>query len=552
MKTIVTIEADFERSPIGTVSRLADDLAGTPVLRRTVERALGAEKPSSVHVIVRAEQRSRAAELVGDLNVRIESHEAEASPGAELARTARKWSLDGWRGGIGGACWFDEGTHAAVLAALGKREGADGVAIVPAAAALIDPVMLDAMIDQFESIADTHRLTFAAAPPGLAALLVRADLLDELANAGQPISHLLAYRPEDARGGYLNTQYCHQTPTLVAGTSARLLADTDRGVEALNAVLKHAGNGTATTPAADRICEWLQTRTPDRAALPREVELELTTEDQLRDTQLRPRGDAVPRRGPVDLAVVRRLVDELRTVDDALLVLGGFGEPLLCPQLPEILEICRPAHGSDGDGVFGLTVRTNGLALDRPAVEQLAAHRVDVVLVTLDAHSGETYRAVHGIDEFARVTANLEGLMQWRQQARCVRPLLVPELMKARETFDDMEAFFDHWIGRVGSAVIRGYSHCAGQLPDRAVMNMAPVHRCACRRLTSRCLVLADGRVVACDQDFAGRQVMGDLTRESLHAIWTGQQATQLHACHVTSELAGLPLCPQCDEWHRP
>ena len=71
MKTIVTIEADFERSPIGTVSRLADDLVGTPVLRRTVERALSAERPSSVHVIVRAEQRSRAADLVGDLNVRI-------------------------------------------------------------------------------------------------------------------------------------------------------------------------------------------------------------------------------------------------------------------------------------------------------------------------------------------------------------------------------------------------------------------------------------------------------------------------------------------------
>ncbi len=552
MKTIVAIEADFERSPIGTVSRLADDLAGTPVLRRTVERALGAERPVSVHVIVRADQHDRAAELVGDLNVRIESHEAGTPPGAELARTARKWSLDGWRGGIGGACWFDEYTHTAILAALGKREEADGVAIVPAAAALIDPVLLDAMIDQFESIAETHRLTFAAAPPGLAGLLVRPDLLDELTTAGRPISHLLAYRPEDARGGYLNTPYCYQTTTLVAGTSARLLADTDRGVETLSAVLKHAGNGTITAPGAERICEWLNARPPDRAPLPREVELELTTEDQLRDTQLRPRGDAVPRRGPIDVAVVRRLVDELRTFDDALLVLGGFGEPLLCPQFAEILEICRPTQGSDGDGVFGLTVRTNGLALDRPALERLAAHRVDVVLVTLDAHSAETYRAVHGTDAFACVNANLEGLMQWRQQTRCVRPMLVPELIKARETFDDMESFFDHWIGRVGSAVIRGYSHCAGQLPDRAVMNMAPVQRCACRRLTSRCLVLADGRVVACDQDFAGKQVLGDLTRVSLHAVWTGQQAKQIHACHVTGELAGLPLCPRCDEWHRP
>ncbi len=39
MKVIAAIQADLESTPIGTRSRLADELGGVPILRRTVERA---------------------------------------------------------------------------------------------------------------------------------------------------------------------------------------------------------------------------------------------------------------------------------------------------------------------------------------------------------------------------------------------------------------------------------------------------------------------------------------------------------------------------------
>ena len=38
MKVAAVIQADLIETPLGTRSRLADELAGAPVLRRTVER----------------------------------------------------------------------------------------------------------------------------------------------------------------------------------------------------------------------------------------------------------------------------------------------------------------------------------------------------------------------------------------------------------------------------------------------------------------------------------------------------------------------------------
>lgn len=70
-------------------------------------------------------------------------------------------------------------------------------------------------------------------------------------------------------------------------------------------------------------------------------------------------------------------------------------------------------------------------------------------------------------------------------------------------------------------------------------------------------LILADGRVVACDQDFAARHVLGDLARQDLRDVWSGRPApgsayAALRQAHDRGDYSELPLCGRCVEWHRP
>ncbi|MBN1341238.1 MAG: SPASM domain-containing protein [Phycisphaerae bacterium] len=544
MKVIAAIEADLTTSPLGTTSRVADDLLGNPVLRRTVMRLRECKQLSSVYVITTPEQREDVAALVAGLDVGIETHAVGAPRYQERVRRSRKWALDSWRGGIGGLCCFDESIHAGALAALGQREGADVVASVPAAAVLIDPGMLDAMIEHMGALEHDTRIVFSQAPPGLAAVLNRPSLLEDLHRAGAPPGAVLTYIPDNPQLDLTTKPCCYSVPGPVVETAARVLADTQRGMELVTEALQALGENDLT---AERVCRFAAARRAGHLdRLPREVEIELTTDDQLGETTIRPRGERVPRRGPLGVDLVGRIVTELMQYDDSLVVLGGFGEPLLHPELAAILAVCR------GAGVFGLTVRTNGLALRGEAIDALIDHDVDVVNVLIDAHSAETYRALHGADGFDQVTGNIEALRQRIIERGAHGPLIVPEMTKLRMTLPEQEPFFDDWIRRVGWANIISPSRFAGQMPDVAVMGMAPPKRWPCGRLWSRAVVLADGTVVTCDQDFSGRQVVGNVREASLESIWTGERLASYRQAHVEGALGDLPLCPACGEWHRP
>ncbi len=183
-----------------------------------------------------------------------------------------------------------------------------------------------------------------------------------------------------------------------------------------------------------------------------------------------------------------------------------------------------------------------------------------MVSVTLDAAGRDTYKNVHGRDTLEAVIGNLERLVQARtgqpvggpNRPPAVAPLVVPEMVKCRETLPEMEAFFDGWIRKVGWAVLVGYNHYGGRLEDRSVMDMSPPTRTACRRLGTRCLVTADAEVLLCDQDFAAQRPVGKLGEKTLGSIWRGSVFAGAREAHARGHYDRVPLCGTCQEWHRP
>ena len=169
MKITGVIAVDMERSPIGTRSRLADDLLGRPVLRRTVERVARTETLADLYVLCPANQAAKVRPLLEGLDVKLETHDVGPAPYHALVRASRVWGLSGWRGGVGSLCVFDEDFHAPLLDALAKRTGADALVSIPAAAPVIDAEMLDAMTRHHQENHEAARLTFVQALPGLAA-----------------------------------------------------------------------------------------------------------------------------------------------------------------------------------------------------------------------------------------------------------------------------------------------------------------------------------------------------------------------------------------------
>lgn len=384
--------------------------------------------------------------------------------------------------------------------------------------------------------------------PGLTPVVLGTSLLSDLVRGGVPFGRAVAYCPA-APVRDITAQPCFwAAEAMIAHAVGRCIVDTDSARERVEAILRDLGNDPrdARSPNARDVSRWLTEHRWEPGSLPREVEIELTTASNLPQSTLRPRGEVTGRANPMSDDVFGRLIDELASRDDSRIVLGGCGDPLCHPRWKEYLAICCT------QGIFALAVRTDGIDLSLPAIDCLLEQRVDVLNVLLDAAHPETYQRLHGAAMLSQVHENIRQVIAALHRRQQARPLIVPELLKTAENLDEMELFYDHWINEVGTAVIAGPSHYARQWPDRAVMNMAPPTRLACRRLFDRCLVLSDGRITLCDQDFLGLHPVGGIPQDTLNQAWRGQTIEAIRIGHRQGDYTGMSLCPPCDEWHRP
>ncbi len=547
MKLVAALVADFESTFLGGRSRLLRPLGDSTVLGHALRRLARVEGVAQRVLCVRPRdaapaQAALAASGVGD-RVELLPIDAGRRPRRELFRSARKWNLASWRGGPLSATWFDEYVEPTCVAQIMDACDAAAVLIADGHQPLLDPAIGHAMLSHFRNNEKEARLVFTQAPPGLAGVLLTRSAIGDLLERQIPLGILLGYRPEMPQGDPITRVACLQLPAHIAQTQARFVADTQRASNLIEQAVGELG------PDADAsaICLWTRGADRDRAgSLPLEVEIELTTDDPLPETILRPRGPRVPRRCIENLDALARVAAELATLDDRLVFLGGLGDPLLHPQFAEVLGIVRRA------GICGLGVATTGAALSDSAFEALFEHRVDLVQVLLDAHGRETYARVHRRDAYDAVMANIARIEAARRERVRPQPLILCSLTRHQETIGELEPFFDHWTRAAGTALISPYRTFGGRLPADSLISVTPPVRQPCRRLSHRLVLLADGTVRACDERIDDSIVLGYWNAQSLSEIWTGPELAKLRARHASGDLREIPQCTACDQWFRP
>ena len=562
MKTLGLMMTDLRTSATGLPARTSAELAGQSVLRRSVARALAARSLANVAILAPADQHDRIRQLLGELasaprlllaELPADRRAAFGSFDPARVRLARRWSLAGWRGGISGACWFDEMLAPVAMSDLARREQADAVVLLSPDAVLLDAALVDATVAQGELVRELYRLAISQAPPGLGAACLGADLLAELANAGQSVGRVLAYDPAARQNDVATKEACVKLPIEAIACPHRFLADTARSFALLEQLIARCGDSPTVAQSASAANAIFEGQ-PER--WPAEIDFELTTDRPVADS-LRPsrapvsavEPPLVPIRGPVDDPTVERVCESLRSMaaDDIVVTLAGFGDPLLHPNVLAIAERLKTA------GALAVAVRTSGVGLTDDCIARLIDSAVDLVCVELDAATRESYRALKSADCFDAVTAGMNKLLEARQRRNQPGPLLVAEMVKCPATLAEMEEFFDRWR-LADEAHLAGLHEYGGQFrsPAGPGWPTCSPRRGPCRRIDRRMTVLADGTVPICDIDFQAGRPIGRLAGHRLDEIWLGPEMSRLRRDHHQLNLADWPLCQACDQWNRP
>ncbi len=479
---------------------------GRPVLRWTLDRLKQCKTPIRNVVLCWDDQAEPLRQVSGNHAVIHACGVRHAVASLDSVSASRRWA-DGWRSGPYGTCAFDAGFDAASILQALDDDSAEAVLLVDPAAAMIDPALIDQLCHHARN-APSAEIVFAQAAPGLCGVILRPALIRRLAQAKLHPGRLLHYMPQQPAPDPIAGIGCLPVAMPVARSTGRFLIDSERQASRLEHLISR---GELMDVDALQLVE----RSASGAIgdlLPREIVLELTTQRHSKPI-FSPLASRPVERTALSLTQAQKLFDETGRCDDIRLTLGGIGDPLLHPQAVEMIQLAHDA------GLAAIHLETDLLGLSPEVIATIASLPIDIISLHLPAMTRQTYAAVMGIDGFENVIANLRLLATARQQRKAGVPLIVPTFTKCQINLGEMELWYDHWLNTFGSAVIVGPRDFNRQIDYVGVCDMNEQHRAAQQRL-KQLMILSDGRVVASEDDFEGRQNLGNVSSQSIAQIW--------------------------------
>lgn len=145
--------------------------------------------------------------------------------------------------------------------------------------------------------------------------------------------------------------------------------------------------------------------------LPSHVQIEITTFCNM-DCLSCGRRHIVDKGRHMPFEAFRHIYDQIRPVN---INLSGLGEPLLHPDLFEIIRYCKH-HGSVVNFPTNLSLPHSGV------LENLVRSGVDQIKVSIDAASAAAYQAVRGQDKFDQVVENVRTLSRLKEEIGSCHP----------------------------------------------------------------------------------------------------------------------------------
>jgi radical SAM protein with 4Fe4S-binding SPASM domain len=240
----------------------------------------------------------------------------------------------------------------------------------------------------------------------------------------------------------------------------------------------------------------------------------------------------------MDLNLFDRLMKEVGPYL-LMLALWAWGEPLLHPEIEGILSIVRQYPAA-------VLLSTNGQNLNQKRIlEAIQKYPPTYLIVAMDGLRDETNSLYRKGARLAPLLEGVQALSQWKQQTGSSLPVLHCRFLAMKHNEHEISELRQFAIGNGFDMVsIRGLSIIdsseeahrsllaeSEHLRPYAYRDGMRVHRTdfICQHAFSFPTVLADGTVVACEQDFNATQAFGVFSdQRSFRNIWFGPEAAAI------------------------
>lgn len=251
-------------------------------------------------------------------------------------------------------------------------------------------------------------------------------------------------------------------------------------------------------------------------------------------------------KGVMVMDTFKRIVDEAASCGIKKVGLSFMGEPFLEKTIFNRIMYVKEKG-------LQTVFNTNASLLSEDKVKLLIESEADEIIVSIDAFKKETYEKIRiGLD-FERVVANIRQLMTSRKKMNAKHPLVTLAYIVLRENRGEEGLFYNYWRDKVDNIMITFPRDWAGQ---KNVLSNSGVHirrdlpiKNPCDNLWKDLVILHDGNVVLCCNDYDGKVIMGNILKQGIMGVWNGETFRYYREMHMNDRRDELPLCNQCSKY---
>lgn len=256
----------------------------------------------------------------------------------------------------------------------------------------------------------------------------------------------------------------------------------------------------------------------------------------------------IPQKGTMAFSLYKRIIDSGVAVGVFNVILTLTGEPLLHKQLVEMIRYAK-------DKRFRVMLSTNCTLLTPSISEALIKSGLDEIILSFDTANKDLYEDYRRGARFDEVLNNILTFLEIRKRMKSYTPFPVMQnLQKFNPEKANPQIERDFWklFGKYDIWIIPKYfSNWSGimtqekELYDESGISLHSQYK-LCLTVYQRIVVSWDGKVLSCCNDFQRRQIMGDMTYQSIVEVWNGPALVDLRKKIACRQYKELPLCRTC------
>jgi pyruvate-formate lyase-activating enzyme len=218
------------------------------------------------------------------------------------------------------------------------------------------------------------------------------------------------------------------------------------------------------------------------------------------------------------------------------------GEPLMNKNVREYVKYA-------GDiGYEYIYITTNGALANLNLMKDLIAAGLNSIKFSINAGTRESYKKVHGRDDFEKVIKNLIDLSNFIKDEKLEVGLFVTFI---RCSINDGEfVLLKDLIGNYVDQMLEFDAYNLGgnmyELNDGLASGSNVGEVMPCGMIFNRLHVTVDGYLSACCQDFSEKLIVADLSKLSLAEAWNCEKIRKLRRMHIEGSIPTDVMCFNC------